>query len=97
MAASYSNLGNVYYRIGEYNHAKELFEKALMIRKKIFGEEHASVVTSYDKLKRVCNKIGEYNQANEVQKKALRNKDLEKKNYLSRRTVAGHRHNCVLV
>ena len=39
------NVASVYNRLGEYNQAKELHEKALMIRKKIFSEDHAAVAT----------------------------------------------------
>ena len=31
---------STYNRLGEYNQAKELHEKVLMIRKQIFGEDH---------------------------------------------------------
>ena len=40
----------MYDILGEYNQAKELHEKALIIRKKIFGEDHANVATSYKNL-----------------------------------------------
>ena len=40
----------MYDILGEYNQAKELHEKALIIRKKIFGEDHADVATSYNNL-----------------------------------------------
>ena len=63
--------GQVYNCLGEYNQAKELFEKALTIRKKIFGEDHADVATSYDNLALVYNRLGEYNQAKELHEKAL--------------------------
>ena len=35
--------GEVYHWLGEYNQAKELYEKALTIRKQIFGEDHKYV------------------------------------------------------
>ena len=63
--------GQVYNRLGEYNQAKELHEKALMIYKKIFGEDHAHVATSYNNLASVYNSLGEYNQAKELHEKAL--------------------------
>ena len=63
--------GLVYGDIGKYNQAKELCEKALMITKKIFGENHANVVTSYNNLASVYDNLGEYNQAKELFKKAL--------------------------
>ena len=61
----------MYYSLGEYNQAKELHEKALVIRKKSFGEDHADVATSYNILGSVYYSPGEYNQAKELQKKAL--------------------------
>ena len=47
VATSYNNLALVYERLGEYNQAKELHEKALTIYEKIFGEDYADVATSY--------------------------------------------------
>ena len=61
----------MYKRLGEYNQAKELHEKALVIRKKIFGEHHASVATSYNNLASVYYSLEEYNQAKDLHKKAL--------------------------
>ena len=63
--------GQVYNHLGEYNQAKELHEKALMIFKKIFGEDHANVATSYNNLASVYDRLGEYNQAKELHEKAL--------------------------
>ena len=63
--------GLVHHGLGEYNQAKELHEKALIIRKKIFGEDHADVATSYNNLASVYNSLGEYNQAKELYEKAL--------------------------
>ena len=63
--------GTVYYSLGEYNQAKELHGKALVIRKKIFGEDHASVATIYNNLAVVYTSLGEYNQAKELNEKAL--------------------------
>ena len=40
---SYINLGNDHRHLGQYNKAKEYNDKALIIKKKIFGEEHADV------------------------------------------------------
>ena len=45
--------------LGEYNQAKELHEKALTIRKKIFGEDHTDVATSYKNLASVYYRQGE--------------------------------------
>ena len=58
--------------LGEYNQAKELDKKALMISKKIFGEDNAYVATSYDNLASVYNSLGEFNQAKKLTKKHWR-------------------------
>ena len=71
VATSYNNLASLYNSLGKYNQAKELHEKALMIRKKISGEKHADVATSYNNLVSVCYRLGEYNQAKEVHEKDL--------------------------
>ena len=65
----------MYDNLGEYNQAKELHEKALIIRKKIFGEDHAAVATSYNNLALVCDTLGEYNQAKELHEKARESTD----------------------
>ena len=59
----------MYYSIGEYNRAKELHEKALVIRKKVFGEDHADVATSYNDLAVVYKRLGEYNEPKNFMKK----------------------------
>ena len=61
VATSYDNLALVYGRLGAYNQAKELHEKALLIRKKIFGEDHADVATSYNNLVSLYKRLGQYN------------------------------------
>ena len=61
----------MYERLGKYNHAKELNEKALIIRKKTFGEDHAAVATIYNNLALVYKHLGEYNHAKELNEKAL--------------------------
>jgi len=58
-------LRSVYQDLGQYNEAKEYYEKALIIRKKIFGEEHAGVATSYNNLGIVYQDLGQYNEAKE--------------------------------
>ena len=61
----------VYDTVGEYNQAKELHEKALIINKTIFGEDHADVAKSYNNLASVYDSLGEYKQAKERHEKAL--------------------------
>ena len=62
----------MYNSLGEYNRAKELHEKALVIWKKVFGEDHANVATSYNDLALVYMRLGEYNRAKELHEIALR-------------------------
>ena len=61
LVTGYNNLASVYDRLGEYNQAKELREKALTIRKKIFGDDNdnADVATSYGNLASVPSRLGE--------------------------------------
>ena len=61
----------MYHSLGEYNQAQELHEKALLIRKTILGEDHASIATSFNNVALVYDSMGEYSQANEYCKKAL--------------------------
>ena len=71
MGASYNNLGVVYQHLGQYSEAKEFYEKALIIRKKIFGDEHAAVGASYNNLGIVYRHLGQYHEAKEYHEKAL--------------------------
>ena len=63
--------GQVYDRIGKYSQAAGFHKKALIIRKKIFGEDHTDVASSYNNLASVYSSLGEYNQAKELYEKAL--------------------------
>ena len=84
-ARIFSVSGHVHRNIGEHNQAKEFHTKALMIRKKIFGEEHEAVATSYNNLGSVYDSIGEYNQAKEFHTKAL----------MIRKKIFGEEHEAV--
>ena len=64
-------MANVYQDLGQYNAAKEYHEKALIIWKKIFGEEHADVARNYNNLANVYQDLGQYNEAKEYHEKAL--------------------------
>ena len=66
-----STSGQVYDRIGKYSQAEGFHKKALMIRKKIFGEDHTDVASSYNNLASVYGTLGKYNQAKELHEKAL--------------------------
>ena len=47
VAASYSNLGNVYRDLGQYSQAKYYYERASMIRKKILSEQQNETVRTF--------------------------------------------------
>ena len=63
----------MYERLGEYNEAKELHEKALIIRKKIFGEDHADVATSYNNLAVVYDTPGRIQSSQRTSRKSTDN------------------------
>ena len=70
-ANTYNIQGNVYRNLGQYSEAKEYHEKALIIRKEIFGEHHAKVAESYNNLGTVYGDLGQYSEARENYEKAL--------------------------
>ena len=43
-------MGSVYQDLAQYNKAKEYHDKALIIKKRIFREEHGDVAGSYNNL-----------------------------------------------
>ena len=67
----YSTQGNVYRDLGQYSEAKEYCEKALIIRKEIYGEKHGDVAASYNNLGIVYRSLGQYSEAKEYYEKAL--------------------------
>ena len=50
MAKSYNNIGNVYYKQGDYAKAIEYYNKDLEISKKVLGENHPDVAITYNSL-----------------------------------------------
>ena len=76
VATSYSNLASVYYSIGEYSQAKELNEKALTIRKKIFGERPSRCdKKSYGYLVAVNARIAEITHSSQITRVGFTNND----------------------
>ena len=65
------NLGNDYSHLGQYNEAKEYHEKAVIIEKKIFGEEHADVAWSYNNLGNGYQHLGQYSEAKQYYENAV--------------------------
>ncbi len=71
LAKKYNNLGIYYYRTGYLDKALKYHEKALDIRKAIYGEKHPDVATSYNNIALVYRAKGELNTALKYHKKAL--------------------------
>ena len=55
----------------QYKSSISYQKKALIIKKKIFGEEHADVAASYNNLGTVHQALGQYNEAKDYYEKAL--------------------------
>ena len=70
-ANTYNIQGNVHRNLGQYSEAKEYYEKALIIRKEIYGEHHGDVAASYNNLGTVYSDLGQYGEAKENHEKAL--------------------------
>ena len=54
----------------QYSKAKEYYEKALAIRKKIYGEKHGDVAAGYSNLGKVYNGLGQHSEATHCHEKA---------------------------
>ena len=79
---SYSNLELVCRVTWQYNQAEEFHEKALIVNRKIYGEEHGKVATTFYNLGVVCRDTGQYSQAKEFFETAL----------IIRRKIYGEEH-----
>lgn len=63
--------GILFNRLGEYQRALEMDEKALEIRKKALPEDHPDLAQSYNNVGNTYSNIGDYQKALECQQKAL--------------------------
>ena len=54
-----NNLGNLYYKMGEYEKAEPLFQQALDIRKEVLGENHPDYAASLKSLEDLKKAMGE--------------------------------------
>ncbi|XP_078345544.1 uncharacterized protein LOC144631047 [Oculina patagonica] len=74
--------GNALSMSHQYELAVSYHEKALVIRKKIYGEEHADVAATYNNLGAVYHDLGQYNEAKEFYDKGL----------VIRKKICGEKH-----
>lgn len=75
-ARCYGNLGNTYYREGNYEKALEAHNKAFEIREKVLDENHIAFSKSHNNIGIIYYKMGEYEKALEHHKQALKIKTL---------------------
>ncbi|CAH3127574.1 unnamed protein product [Pocillopora meandrina] len=71
IATSYSNLGVVHHKLGDFEKAKEYHELALSITQKKLGPENVQVATSYNNLGSVHEQLGDFEKAKEYHQLAL--------------------------
>lgn len=70
-AASYNNIGNVYYDLGDYDKALEYYTQALDIQEQILGKEYPETVGSYCNIGNVYRDLSNYDKALEYYQQAL--------------------------
>ena len=71
LAESYRHMAVDYRELGQETEAKECDEKALMIRKNIYGEQNPDVAASYHNLADDYREFGQHDEAKECDEKAL--------------------------
>ena len=68
---SYNNLGTVRLDLGDFQEAKQYYEKALNIRTEQLGSNHVGVAMCYDNLGNVHANLGHIQQAKQYYENAL--------------------------
>ena len=63
VAATYSNIGNVYKSQGKYEEAPDYYHRALEIDTRVSGSEHPDVATSYSNVGTVYDSQGRHEEA----------------------------------
>ncbi len=66
-----SSLGIVYSDLGDYTHAEAMHRRALDLRRKLYGNEHADVADSLQNLGMVLISKGNYSEAESLHREAL--------------------------
>ncbi|XP_046864393.1 uncharacterized protein LOC124458426 [Xenia sp. Carnegie-2017] len=68
---SYNELGELLWKNGEYENAKDFLERAMGIQAKTFGPDHVNIATTYNNLGLVYNDMGEYRKAKDFYERAI--------------------------
>ena len=71
VATSLNNLGIVCHDLGQYEQAKDFFQRSLVIRQAVYGSDHPDVAISLNNLGNVCDDLGQYEQAKVFYQRAL--------------------------
>jgi tetratricopeptide (TPR) repeat protein len=66
-----NNLGNVLEDLGDYQGAKEHYERALAIDEEVYGPDHLEVAGDFNNLGNVLEDLGDYQGAKEHYERAL--------------------------
>ena len=71
LAHSYHSLGETQYSLGDFTSALHSAKRALQVRIKVFGEDHASTADSYHLLEKTQYSLGDFTSALQSAKRAL--------------------------
>ncbi|CAF3148103.1 unnamed protein product [Rotaria sp. Silwood2] len=63
LAASYLNIGSVYYSMGEYSEALSSYERSLEIQKTTLPQNHPDLAASHNNIGNVYDNMGEHSKA----------------------------------
>ena len=67
----YHNIGNVHWRLSDYQQAKEYYERALFIRLNKLGADHVDVARTYNSMATLHYDLGDNQQAKKYYERAL--------------------------
>jgi len=70
-ALVYNSIGNIYFRMCEYNNSLLFYQKAFKVREEVLGKEHPETATTYDCIGEVYRNQGEYEKALEYYKQVM--------------------------
>ena len=70
-AATYNNIGLIYWAMGDYVTALEYYQKALGVFEEVLGLVHPSTAATYNNIGSVYQTMGDYGKALEYHQKAL--------------------------